>query len=148
VCLWLRPSNPQDFGHSHQIGQGPCAHFFHSVAAVNLYGNLAHAQFSICVHQTSGHQDHHLPLAGGQGFKKTLQTCNGLFPVRSRGQVLLTRKAEGVGIAPGTSEKASGACGHDVRPTGPFERKRAVSEHADDPLAPMYVAHAAGLYKP
>jgi len=58
VCLWLRPSNPQDFGHSHQIGQGPCAHFFHGVAAVNLRGNLAHAQLRryLFVHQASGRE--------------------------------------------------------------------------------------------
>jgi hypothetical protein len=55
------------------------------------------------------------------------------------------RKAERVGIAPGTSEKASGDVG--AMPKVYSSGMRAVFDHADDPLAPMYVAHAAGPHK-
>src|SRR5438046_434486 len=75
VSLWLRPSDLERLGHSHQIGQRSGAHLFHGVAAVDLYRDLAHAHFGrdLLVHEPGGHERHHFTLAYRQSLEATPQ---------------------------------------------------------------------------
>src|SRR5437588_2816911 len=68
--------NVERFGHLHQIRQGSRMHFSHEVAAMDLHGNLAEAQFGryLLVHEPGRHQPHHLPLARAQRLMEAFQS--------------------------------------------------------------------------
>src|SRR5882757_4208378 len=67
-ALPLLATDPQRFGHSHQIGQRPRLHFSHRMPAMDLHRDFAHAQFAgdLLVHEALRYERHHFPLARGQ----------------------------------------------------------------------------------
>src|ERR1700730_8938679 len=79
--LRLRATNPECVGHSHQIRQGLRPHLSHDIAAMDLYGDLAYAQFTrdLLVHQARGDVSDDLLLPRGQRFEQSLQLGDALF---------------------------------------------------------------------
>ena len=59
------------FGHPHEVGQGPCAHFAHGRTPVKFYRDLAYSKIAgyLLVHFPGCHQHHHLLFPCGQCFE-------------------------------------------------------------------------------
>jgi len=60
-----------------QFGQRPCAHLFHYMCAVSLYGQFADAQLGsdLFVEQAGDNHAQNFPLPGTQGIKALANFC-------------------------------------------------------------------------
>src|SRR5271155_4554302 len=95
--LWLGPAYPQDIRHPHEVGQRSRAHLAHDVAAMDLHGDLADAEFrrNLLVHQAGRHESHDLLLARRQRFEVSLDIVDGAVLLAPRA-ITLERDAYGV----------------------------------------------------
>ena len=107
--LILRGWNPQFLCHSDQLGQRSRIHFLHHLAAMDLDGDFAGAQFArdLFVEQTRDHPGHDFTLASGQRIKSLAQ-LGGFRPLLTRAAVAFQRllnRVEQILIAKGFGEK-------------------------------------------
>src|SRR5712671_4051862 len=71
ICYGSRCLGLDHFGHTHEVGQGPCAHFAHGRTPMKFYRDLAYSKIAgyLLVHFPGCHQHHHLLFPCGQCFE-------------------------------------------------------------------------------